>query len=50
MAKPQITEDEILAEFDTVLSELAEVNAAYTIDEIEADVEAAIAETRSIAL
>lgn len=42
-------EDEMLAEFDTVLSELAEENAAYTVGEIEADIEAAIAETRAIA-
>jgi PHD/YefM family antitoxin component YafN of YafNO toxin-antitoxin module len=43
-------EDEILTEFDAVLSELAEENAVYTVDEIEADIEAAIAEVRSIAL
>ncbi|MCL4833129.1 MAG: type II toxin-antitoxin system Phd/YefM family antitoxin [Caldilineaceae bacterium] len=42
-------EADILSEFDTVLSELAEENAVYTVEEIDADVEAAIAETRSIA-
>jgi prevent-host-death family protein len=40
-------EQEVVAEFDRAMLRLAERNASYGEDEIDADVEAAIAEVRS---
>jgi len=40
-------EQDVLSEFDRVMTRLAEQNAVYSDDEVAADVEAAIAEVRA---
>ena len=41
-------EQDVLSEFDRVMTRLAEQNAVYSDDEVAADVEAAIAEVRAV--
>jgi len=50
MTRLEIPAERILAKFDAVLVALKEENVAYTLDGIEADMEAAVAETRLIVL
>jgi prevent-host-death family protein len=42
----ELQEDELLAEFDRLAAKVAEQNAAFSDEEVEADVAAAIAESR----